>query len=78
MANLQNPTKAIQAFCNECMGGNKYWVKDCRTEACPLWPFRMGKNPYRMGRQMTDEQKQAAVQRLCAARQRKFEEAQDG
>lgn len=75
MGNLKNPVKAIRAFCVECMGGNATYVKECTTETCPLHPFRNGKNPYRT-RQLTDEQRQAAAERLRAARERKTKEAQ--
>lgn len=78
MANLQNPVKAIRAKCLDCCVQQINEVKDCPAQDCPLWPFRFGKNPYRHSRPRTEAEKQAAAQRLLAARQRKLEEAQDG
>ena len=37
-------------------------------KACPVCPFRMGTNPYRTKREMTEEQRIAAAKRLAAAR----------
>jgi hypothetical protein len=38
---------AIRAKCLDCSCGNRAEVADCLVRACPLWPFRMGKNPWR-------------------------------
>ncbi len=43
---IKSPQTAIRAFCVQCMGGYTALVKTCPSEqTCPLWPFRMGKNP---------------------------------
>lgn len=34
--------QAIKLFCIECMGYQKFLVKDCSDPACPLWPYRRG------------------------------------
>ena len=34
----------IRKNCIECAGGI-YWVDECTTKTCPLYDFRMGKNP---------------------------------
>lgn len=65
---IRNPVKAIRAFCLECCGGSAVEVRDCTSTRCPLKPFRFGKNPYRATRVLTDEQKAAAVERLCRAK----------
>lgn len=44
---IKSPLKAIRAFCIDCMGGQVREVKLCSSEKCPLYAFRMGKNPYR-------------------------------
>ena len=41
-----SPVKAIRANCVACMGGSERTVRDCAAAKCPLWPFRMGKNPW--------------------------------
>ena len=67
---IKSPVKAIHAFCIECMGGSAYEIKYCNSQNCPLFQFRFGKNPY-IKREMTDEQKEAAKDRLAKARERK-------
>lgn len=42
------PVKAIRAYCLDCMCGNAAEVKRCDL-VCPLWPYRMGRNPARAG-----------------------------
>lgn len=69
----QNPVKAIRKFCLECCLESAAEVKACPCQGCALYPFRLGKNPYRAKRQMTDEQKEAAKIRLAEARNRNKE-----
>ena len=64
---ITSPIKAIRAKCLDCCCGQRDEVKLCPANDCPLWQFRMGKNPNR-SRNMTDEQKQAAKERLAKAR----------
>lgn len=71
MANLQNPVKAIRAKCLDCCCNQINEVKECPVQNCAIWPFRLGKNPYRAKTTMTEEQKQIAVARLRAAREAK-------
>jgi hypothetical protein len=69
MANeITNPVKAIRAKCLECSCGSTAEIKDCPVTECALYPFRMGKNPYRQRREMTEEQKQVLADRLKEAR----------
>lgn len=67
----KNPVKAIRQFCLACVGGSANEVKLCTGVRCALYPFRFGTNPYRQKREMTDEQREAAVERLKAARDKK-------
>ena len=71
MDEIKNPVKAIRAFCLECCGGSSAEVRECTSSNCPLKPFRLGKNPYRSKREMTEEQKAAARERLQKAREAK-------
>ena len=64
---ITSPIKAIRAKCLDCCCGQRDEVKLCPAKDCPLWPFRMGKNPNR-SRNMTDEQREAAKERLAKAR----------
>ena len=41
------PLAVIRAKCLECSAGSAQDVKACPITACPSWPFRMGKNPWR-------------------------------
>lgn len=68
MAGIKSPLKAIRQFCIDCNGGSPYEVKNCTSPKCALYPFRFGKNPYLPKRELTDEQKQAAAERLAKAR----------
>ena len=62
-----NPMKAIRAKCLDC-NGTASEVKLCPCKGCALWPFRLGKNPYRKPRNLTEEQRKAAAERLNNAR----------
>lgn len=42
-----NPVKAIRRKCVDCMGGSIEAIRDCMSTNCALWPFRMGRNPFR-------------------------------
>ena len=63
----KSPLKAIRAKCLDCCCGSAYEVKHCTIHDCELYPFRLGNNPF-CTRSMTDEQKQAAAERLKSAR----------
>lgn len=65
--NISTPIKAIKAKCLDCCCGRRAEVKECPAKTCPLWRYRLGKNPNR-ARNMTDEQRKAAAERLAKAR----------
>ena len=60
--------KAIRAKCLDCSCGSANEVRNCELVHCPLYKFRLGKNP-NITRVMSDEQKDAARARLAAARE---------
>ena len=64
----QSPIKAIREKCLDCCCGSMTEVKDCPCKRCPIYPFRLGKNPFRQKREMTEEQKKALVDRLSEGR----------
>ena len=72
-----NPVKAIREKCLDCCGGQYTEVSACPAERCALHPFRFGKNPYRTKREMSDEQREAAAERLRLAREKNGGEAND-
>lgn len=63
-----NPVKAIREFCLECSGDSYAEVRDCPRMACPLYAFRLGKNPYRQRKEMTEDEKRVLADRLREAR----------
>ena len=70
----QNPLKAIKQKCLDCSGWSRTEVELCPLTECSLYPFRLGKNPFRakITRNMTEEQKEELRQRLKAAREKRF------
>jgi len=42
----ESPIRAIRAKCVDCCGGYAAEVRKCTAIDCPLWPFRMGVNPF--------------------------------
>ena len=71
-----NPLKAIRAKCLDCCAEHPSLVAECHIEACALHPFRMGKNPFRAKRELSDEQREAMAARLATARLAKTPEQQ--
>ena len=63
MSEITSPLKAIKAKCVDCCCGQKQEVKDCPITECDLYPFRLGKNPFRK-RELSEEQKAAAAERF--------------
>lgn len=43
------PIKAIRAKCLDCMCDSAQEVRLCPCQDCPLYPYRMGRNPNRKG-----------------------------
>lgn len=70
----RNPVKVIRDKCLDCTCGSSKKVELCPIRKCPLWPFRFGKNPYREKREVSEEARQAARERLANARARKKNE----
>ena len=68
---ITSPLKAIRANCIDCMGGQRGLVRDCELRGCPLWPYRMGKNPFRNNRNLTPEQRSEIGQRLRRGREQR-------
>lgn len=66
----QSRGDAIRTKCLDCAGQSPAEVRRCSAVDCSLWPFRMGTDPWREARVMTDEQRQAAVERLAKGRDR--------
>lgn len=70
--NENSPLKRIRKYCVEvCCCGSQYEVKFCPITDCPLHDMRLGKNPFRTKRVLTDEQKAKMAERLKKAREAK-------
>ena len=74
---VTKPLKAIRRFCGECMGMDRRQTKpsfpyddirNCTDPMCPLFDFRLGKNPF-LGKPMTEEQRKAVSARLRIVRE---------
>ena len=72
-----NPVKAIREKCLDCCCGSNNEVKECTVVSCPIYPFRLGKNPFRQKREMSEEQRQAVRDRLKEARKSNSDSVED-
>lgn len=50
------PMKAIRLKCLDCSNGSSNEVKLCPITRCPLYPFRLGKNPNIKPKEFTEEE----------------------
>lgn len=46
-AKIKSQRTSIRAYCVSCQGGSVAGVKSCPAVTCPLFSFRMGKDPLR-------------------------------
>lgn len=67
---IVSPLPAIRAKCLDCCCGSSNEVKLCTVISCPLHDFRLGKNPFRAKRNLSDEQLEALKERFKQARER--------
>ena len=64
--------KAIRQKCVEdCCAGYVSEANNCLSTSCPLYPFRMGKNPYRKQTSISEERKQQMIDNVRKARESK-------
>jgi hypothetical protein len=59
--------RVIRANCIECSGGAEAEVRRCRMVACPMWPYRMGTNPFHR-QELSKEEREVRAERLGRAR----------
>jgi hypothetical protein len=67
LATLHEPMpvlKAIRAKCIDCCRGAVSEVAKCTAINCPLWPFRMGANPWRAP--VSEERRAAMAARMAS------------
>lgn len=61
---ITSPLKAIRAKCLDCSVYDYSEVRNCYIKKCPLYPFRMGKNPFRKKREISDEERERLASQL--------------
>ena len=49
--------KTVRAHCIDCSGGQSSEVKSCQCKICNLYPYRMGRDPFRQKRVLSEAQK---------------------
>jgi hypothetical protein len=47
---------AIKTYCQQCTGGERVEVEKCTGNDCPFYHFRLGRNPYRKRKVLTEKQ----------------------
>ena len=75
IGHFQKPIlQVIKQNCQECCGSNldkprntMDEVKRCQAFSCPMWPYRLGKNPF-VKRKLTEQQKKEAAERFAKVR----------
>ena len=56
------PIKATRLRCIDCSQGSLKEVRLCDSRHCPLWPYRLGKNPCRTGLGNAGHLKKSTIQ----------------
>ena len=52
------PLKAIRKKCLDCCNWSAHEVKMCPAERCPLYPYRFGRDPSLVGKELTKQQRE--------------------
>ncbi len=58
-----NPLRAIKLKCLDCSTYNINEIKECPVKNCSLYPFRLGKNPFRK-RELSEEERKKLSERM--------------
>ena len=58
-----NVMRAIKLKCLDCSTYNINEIKECPVKNCPLYPFRLGKNPFRK-REISEEERNKLSERM--------------
>ena len=70
----KNPVKAIRLKCLDCSGGSSAEVAQCAITTCALYPFRLGRNPFRTV-ELSEEEREKRAARLREVRAARAEAA---
>lgn len=58
-----NVLRAIKLKCLDCSTYNINEIKECPVKECSLYPFRLGKNPFRK-RELSEEERNKLSERM--------------
>lgn len=58
-----NVLRAIKLKCLDCSTYNINEIKECPVKNCPLYPFRLGRNPFRK-RELSEEERTKLSERM--------------
>ena len=58
-----NVLRAIRLKCYDCSSYQSNEVRECIVTNCPLYPFRLGKNPFRK-KELSDEKRNELRERF--------------
>lgn len=67
------PMRAIRAKCLDCSNDSANEVRICPITRCPLYPYRLGRNPNIKPRELTEEQRAEVGRRLASSKGNKSE-----
>ena len=59
-----NVLRAIKLKCLDCSTYNINEIKECPVNKCPLYPFRLGKNPFRKKKELSEEERTKLSERM--------------
>ena len=59
-----NVLRAIKLKCLDCSTYNINEIKECPVNKCPLYPFRLGKNPFRKKKELSEEERNKLSERM--------------
>lgn len=68
---VKAPLEAVRKHCLNCMDNSYKRVENCEVKDCPVWHLRIGINPFRKKKVLTEEQKRDIAERLKNARVKK-------
>lgn len=54
---IKSPLVAVRKKCLECMENSAKRVKECECSDCPTFHLRLGKNPFRRSRVVSEDEK---------------------
>ena len=58
-----NVLRSIKLKCLDCSTYNINEIKECPVKECPLYPFRLGNNPFRK-REISEEERNKLSERM--------------